>query len=81
MNVGITYHTDRDGAQDSAREVRDNGADAYVRHLDLTDLPNSSAVIDELAAELGGVDVLVNCSGTAVPVPEPSCARSAPSGT
>ncbi|MDV7242165.1 MULTISPECIES: SDR family oxidoreductase [Rhodococcus] len=69
MNVGITYHTDRDGAQDSAREVRDNGADAYVRHLDLTDLPHSSAVIDELAAELGGVDVLVNCSGTGTAVP------------
>ncbi|CCH32338.1 SDR family oxidoreductase [Actinosynnema sp. NPDC047251] len=64
VDVGITYHEDAEGAERTAREVRDAGARAAVRRLDLTDLPGSASVVDELADELGGVDVLVNCAGT-----------------
>jgi NAD(P)-dependent dehydrogenase (short-subunit alcohol dehydrogenase family) len=35
-----------------------------VRRLDLTDLPVAADVIDAFAEDLGGIDVLVNCSGT-----------------
>jgi NAD(P)-dependent dehydrogenase (short-subunit alcohol dehydrogenase family) len=64
VDVGITYHADREGAHATADEVRELGARAEVRHLDLDDLPTSTAAIDELADALGGVDVLVNCAGT-----------------
>ncbi len=64
VDVGITYHHDEAGAADTARQARDAGVTAVVRRLDLTDLPTAAAVVDELAAELGGVDVLVNCAGT-----------------
>lgn len=64
VNVGITYHQDADGAARTADEVREAGARCAVRQLDLTALPGAADVIDELAAELGGVDVLVNCAGT-----------------
>lgn len=64
LNVGITYHRDEEGAHGTAREAAEQGAHAPVRRLDLTDLPASTAAIDELATELGGVDVLVNCAGT-----------------
>ena len=64
VDVGITWHADRDGAEATAEEVRQLGARAEVRHLDLGDLPASTAAIDELAQALGGVDVLVNCAGT-----------------
>ncbi|MFJ6672855.1 SDR family oxidoreductase [Actinosynnema sp. NPDC091369] len=64
VDVGITYHSDADGAEATAREVREQGVRAVVRQLDLTDLPAAASVVDELAAELGGVDVLVNCAGT-----------------
>jgi NAD(P)-dependent dehydrogenase (short-subunit alcohol dehydrogenase family) len=64
VDVGITYHRDRSGADHTAQQVHDTGAAAAVRRLDLTDLPAAAAVIDELAADLGGVDVLVNCAGT-----------------
>jgi NAD(P)-dependent dehydrogenase (short-subunit alcohol dehydrogenase family) len=64
LDVGITYHRDKDGAERTAREVREQGMRSVVRQLDLTDLPTAAAVIDELADELDGVDVLVNCSGT-----------------
>ena len=63
-DVGITFHEDADGAARTAAEVRDAGARCAVRQLDLTDLPRAAAVVDELAEELGGVDVLVNCAGT-----------------
>ncbi|CAM4071727.1 SDR family oxidoreductase [Nocardia ninae] len=64
VDVGITYHSDAQGAERTAAEVRELGATAAVRRLDLGDLPTAAAVIDELAEELGGIDVLVNCAGT-----------------
>jgi NAD(P)-dependent dehydrogenase (short-subunit alcohol dehydrogenase family) len=68
-DVGITWHTDRDGAQRTADEVRAHGRRAEVRRLDLTALPGAAAVVDELADALGGVDVLVNGSGTGTATP------------
>jgi len=64
VDVGITFHEDADGAARTAAEVREAGARCAVRQLDLTGLPEAAAVVDELAEELGGVDVLVNCAGT-----------------
>ncbi|MGH3999387.1 MAG: SDR family oxidoreductase [Pseudonocardiaceae bacterium] len=63
-DVGITWHTDEQGALVTAKEVRATGRRAQIRRLDLTDLPNAADVIDELADLLGGVDVLVNNAGT-----------------
>ena len=68
-DVGITWHTDHDGAQGTAKEVEDLGRTAHFRQLDLTRLPEAGAVIDELAEVLGGVDVLVNNSGTGADAP------------
>ncbi|MBF6323123.1 SDR family oxidoreductase [Nocardia cyriacigeorgica] len=64
VDVGITYHRDEQGAARTAELVRERGVIAAVRQLDLDDLPTSTAVIDEFAEELGGLDVLVNCAGT-----------------
>src|SRR3954470_18058565 len=64
FDVGITWHRDEDGADRTAEEVRSHGRRAEVRQLDLLQLPGSADVIDELAEALGGVDVLVNNSGT-----------------
>ncbi|MEV4313899.1 SDR family oxidoreductase [Actinocrispum sp. NPDC049592] len=64
VDVGITYHEDADGAEETAKKVRELGARATVHRLDLTDLPTAASVVDEVADELGGLDVLVNCSGT-----------------
>ena len=63
-DVGITWHRDREGAEGTAEEVRALGRRAEVRQLDLTVLPDAADVVDELAAALGGVDVLVNNAGT-----------------
>ena len=64
MDVGITWHADRDGAEATAKEVRALGRSAAVVHLDTTDLPGCGDVVDSLAEQLGGLDVFVNNSGT-----------------
>ncbi|ORT55951.1 SDR family oxidoreductase [Streptomyces sp. CB03238] len=69
MDVGITWHTDEDGAHRTAEEVRGHGRRAAVAHLDLTRLPEAAGVVDELAGELGRVDVLVNNAGTGTATP------------
>jgi NAD(P)-dependent dehydrogenase (short-subunit alcohol dehydrogenase family) len=64
FDVGITWHTDEAGAKGTAKEVAAAGRKAEVRRLDLSQLPEGAAVIDELADALGGLDVLVNNAGT-----------------
>ncbi|MFJ4028582.1 SDR family oxidoreductase [Paenarthrobacter sp. NPDC089989] len=64
MDVGITWHTDQQGAEDTAQEVRNLGRKAAVRRVDTTQVAQTAEAIEELAEELGGVDVFVNNSGT-----------------
>jgi len=63
-DVGITWHEDKDGAQETAREVEAIGRRAEVRHLDLARPQTAAAVVDELVDALGGVEILVNNAGT-----------------
>ncbi len=62
--VGITWNTDEAGAEATAAEVSTLGATPHVRHLDLSDPPSGTRVVDELAARMGGLDTLVMSSGT-----------------
>src|SRR3954468_20248890 len=64
FDVGITWHRDEGGANETAHEVRSHGRQAVVKQLDLARLPEAADVVDELAEELGGIDVLVNNAGT-----------------
>src|SRR3954471_5887857 len=68
-DVGITYNSDEEGAQDTAREVESHARRAVVRRLDLSKLPDAARVLDDLAEELGGLDVLVNTAGTSRQAP------------
>ena len=70
FDVGITYHEDEAGAQETLQAVEAAGQRGEVRHLDLTVLPEAANVIDELADFLGGIDVLVNNAGTGDPTGE-----------
>lgn len=64
MDVGITWHTDEAGAQQTAAEVRALGRTAVVERLDVSDVPACGDVVDRLADQLGGLDVFVNNAGT-----------------
>ena len=61
LAVGVTWHTDEAGAEETARRVRAAGARAAVARLDLT--AGAGAAIDALADALGGLTVLVNNAG------------------
>jgi NAD(P)-dependent dehydrogenase (short-subunit alcohol dehydrogenase family) len=63
MDVGITWHRDEDGAEQTAATVRERGRQAAVARFDGTQLPRCADVIDDLADELGGLDVFVNNAG------------------
>jgi NAD(P)-dependent dehydrogenase (short-subunit alcohol dehydrogenase family) len=63
-DVGVTWHSDEDGARSTAAEVEATGRRAEVRQLDLADLPAAADVVDDLAEALGGLDVFVNNAGT-----------------
>ena len=62
--VGITWHADETGARETAQEVERVGGTAEVAQLDLTRLPEAGDGFDELVGRLGGIDALVQCSGT-----------------
>lgn len=69
LEVGVTWHTDREGAEQTAAEVRSHGARAIVAHLDVSDIPACGDVIDEMIDELGGLDVFVNNAGIGTRTP------------
>lgn len=64
LDVGVTWHSDRDGGEATAAEVRSHGRQAFVAQLDTTDLTGCGDVVDDLARQLGGVDVFVHNAGT-----------------
>jgi NAD(P)-dependent dehydrogenase (short-subunit alcohol dehydrogenase family) len=64
FDIGVTWHADEPGAEETAAEVRSHGVRAEVRRLDLSEAANGPRVVDDLAAALGGLDVLVNNAGT-----------------
>jgi NAD(P)-dependent dehydrogenase (short-subunit alcohol dehydrogenase family) len=69
FDVGVTYRSDKAGADSTAEKVRAAGRRCEVRALDLSRLPDDAAVVDELADALGGLGVLVNCAGTGTSTP------------
>jgi NAD(P)-dependent dehydrogenase (short-subunit alcohol dehydrogenase family) len=68
-DVGITWHTDFEGIEGTAEEVRSLGRRAEVRRVDLADLPRAGGVVDDVAGALGGLDLLVNNAGTGSSTP------------
>jgi NAD(P)-dependent dehydrogenase (short-subunit alcohol dehydrogenase family) len=53
----VTWHTDEDGARDTAAEVAGLGRGAVVRPLEVTRFEEAAGTLEQLAAELGGLDV------------------------
>lgn len=69
FDVGITYHAGEEQARDAAAECERHGARTAISRMDLEQDPEQAAVVDELAEELGGVDVCVNNAGGAHAAP------------
>lgn len=63
LDVGITWHSDEEGAEGTAQAVRERGRRAEVTRFDATDLARVGPTIDDLSERLGGLDVFVNNAG------------------
>lgn len=62
--VGVTWHADAAGVDETVAEIEAVNQPAAVRRLDLARPRDGGRAVDELADELGGVDVLVANAGT-----------------
>ena len=62
-DVGFTYRTGRDEAEQVAGQVRAHGRRVLTVQADLAGPAAPAAVADAVAGELGGLDILVNNAG------------------
>lgn len=58
--VGVTYHQNQAGAEETAQRVRGAGGQALVARYDLADPDTIRAAVERIGREWGGLDVLVN---------------------
>jgi NAD(P)-dependent dehydrogenase (short-subunit alcohol dehydrogenase family) len=68
-DLGLTWTTDGSGIEGTIEEVEAADVRVAVRQVDLADPTAGGRVVDELADELGRVDVLVNNAGTGASTP------------
>lgn len=68
-DVAITYHNSEREARGTVRELGRFGAQALAVRCDVTDEVEVREMVREVAAELGGIDVLVNNAANFEDVP------------
>jgi 3-oxoacyl-[acyl-carrier protein] reductase len=66
-NVAVTDY-DVEGAEGVAREIAASGGSARVWRLDVADAKEIKRVVDEVAAQFGELDIIVNNAGISVRV-------------
>jgi 3-oxoacyl-[acyl-carrier protein] reductase len=65
--VAITYAKGADAAASVVREIESAGGKAIAIQADATDVDAVRAAVEKTVAVFGGLDVLVNNAGTAIP--------------
>lgn len=59
MHVAVHYRESRDGAEDTARRIRESGGEAVTLAADLTSRDEARALVDRAVHELAGLDLVV----------------------
>lgn len=62
-DVAVTYHTDEEGAKETARQVEAAGSRALVQKLDVRDEASVAMLMGSVEEQLGKPSILVNCAG------------------
>jgi 3-oxoacyl-[acyl-carrier protein] reductase len=68
-NVAITYTKGSDAAASVVQEIERAGGKAIAIQADAADADAGKAAVETTVARFGGLDVLVNNAGTAIPKP------------
>ena len=68
-NVGITYHKNPEGAEETARECRKYGVRAKIYQVDVSKHDQCRDMVRDFVQEFGKIDVLVNNAGGALKIP------------
>ncbi len=63
FDIGLTCHTDVEGARETARGIEERGQRCVVEPFDAASA-SAGEVVDRLVDQLGGLGVLVNVAGT-----------------
>ncbi|WLI77754.1 SDR family oxidoreductase [Kosakonia sp. H02] len=63
FDIGITWHSDDNGAKETAQRVAALGRRAETIQLDLSHLPDGAQAIETLISRFGRIDALVNNAG------------------
>ena len=58
--VAVTYHKNRQGAEETASKIRETGGKALVVHYDLADPESIHSSIEQIRKEWGTLNILVN---------------------
>ncbi|MRS90896.1 SDR family oxidoreductase [Enterobacteriaceae bacterium RIT714] len=69
FDIGVTWHSDEDGALKTCQEIEALGRRAEAIQLDLSHLPEGANAIETLIARLGRLDALVNNAGAMAKAP------------
>ena len=64
--VALSYHRNRQGAEDTRERIAANGGSAIVVAADVRKSGDVRALVDRTASELGPIDILVNNAGSLV---------------
>lgn len=59
-NVVITYHTDKEGAEETLRKVKEEGAKGLVLKVDVTEESQVEEMFDKALQEFGSLHILLN---------------------
>ncbi len=62
--VGIHYHSNHDGAQQTLDSIRDGGGDGILVQGDLSQPAQAQQVVDDIVSALGRLDILFNNAGS-----------------
>jgi len=69
FDIGVTWHSDEEGALQTCREIEALGRRAEAIQLDLSHLPEGAKAIETLIARFGRLDALVNNAGAMAKAP------------
>ena len=69
-NVGINYHNNRAGAEETAAECRKYGVDAQIYCADIGCREQAVGMMRDFIEHFGTVDVLINNAGGALKMPK-----------